>query len=258
MEGPLNICSKNDLIFPRLCPQAVLSSEKLPPLEGILVGGKTLQYSLIQKIKSRERERQRIQRQRSRESTRRSLSLDAPSFYMSPLEGSSSSSSGGAPVGGSGGGATAGGGEPSTEGGSSNDQMPPHRRQLGERLYPKVHALQPVSGNCGLMVLMFPFQHPFYWYSGNCIGGFLLNPPNIQQCSKLRVHPAPCVHDFNAGCTISKAMHPACPPFQVLSVYLSLCAFDLNSGRTHILPSAPRGCTHLNRNFEHCTTITKD
>ena len=22
------------------------------------------------------------------------------------------------------------------------------------------------------------------------------------QCSKVRVHPAPCVHDFNTGCTI--------------------------------------------------------
>lgn len=127
--------------------QAMLSNEKLPPLEGILVGGKTLQYSLIQKIKSRERERQRMQRQRSRESSRRSLSLDAPSFFMS-LDGGSSSGTG-AP-----GGAN---GESSSDshGGNVNEHMPAHRRQLGERLYPKVHALQPVS-----LLKIYNYQSP--------------------------------------------------------------------------------------------------
>ena len=72
------------------------------------------------------------------------------------------------------------------------------------------------------------------------------------QCSKLRVHPAPCVHGFNAGCTILKAVHPACAPFSlIISVYLSLCALYLNSGCRHFPPTAPGRCTHLNINFEH-------
>ena len=76
---------------------------------------------------------------------------------------------------------------------------------------------------------------------------------NVLQCSKLRVHPAPCVHDFNAGCMIFKAVHPVCAPFSLLfSVYLSLCAHDLHSGCTHFPTSAPGKCTHLNLNFEHC------
>ena len=40
------------------------------------------------------------------------------------------------------------------------------------------------------------------------------------QCSKLRVHPAPCVHDFNAGCTILKEVHPACARFSHNLVYI--------------------------------------
>jgi len=107
--------------------QAVLSCEKMPSLDGVMVGSKNLQYNLIQKLRSRERERQRNQRQRSRES-RRTLSYDAPPFYMpterggagtEPLEGSSTSSSG------------------------SSDATNLQRRQLGERLFPRVQALQP-------------------------------------------------------------------------------------------------------------------
>nr|KAG5701108.1 hypothetical protein BaRGS_002584 [Batillaria attramentaria] len=114
---------------------ALLSQEKLPPLEGVLVGGgKTLQYNLIQRLRSRERERERhrtMQRQRSRDrDSRRPLSYDATPFYM-PSEA----------VGGSGAGS----------GGNSNESLPEsgdtsisqHRRQLGERLYPKVRNLQP-------------------------------------------------------------------------------------------------------------------
>ena len=68
------------------------------------------------------------------------------------------------------------------------------------------------------------------------------------QCSKLRMHPAPCGHGFNAGCMILKVVHPACAPFtHIFSVYLLLCFYDLNSGRTHFPPSAPGGCKH----FEH-------
>ena len=105
----------------------MLSSDKLPSLEGVLVGGKSLQYSLIQKLRSRERER----RQRTRE-PRRTLSYDAQPFYPS-----------GDP-------ASAGANNP-TVGGSSGSSMAvadpasDQRREHGERLYPKVAALQPVS-----------------------------------------------------------------------------------------------------------------
>ena len=44
-----------------------------------------------------------------------------------------------------------------------------------------------------------------------------------------------------------------CAPFsQILSVYLSLCAFNYNSGCTHFLPSATGRCTSLNLDFGHC------
>lgn len=89
---------------------------------------------LIQKLKCRERERQRMQRQRSRES-RRTLSYEAPPFYM-PSEGTSSGNSA---VG------SADGGEGTSASSSDTVHVPAHRRQLGERLYPKVQTLQPVS-----------------------------------------------------------------------------------------------------------------
>ena len=72
-------------------------------------------------------------------------------------------------------------------------------------------------------------------------GGQILIPKNVhRQCSKLRVHPAPCVHDFNAGCTILKAVHPLCAPFSlIISVQISLCALHLNYWCIHFPPSAP-------------------
>ena len=39
------------------------------------------------------------------------------------------------------------------------------------------------------------------------------------QCPKLSLHPAPGVHIFRAGCTISKDVHPDCAHF---SSHLSL------------------------------------
>ena len=76
--------------------------------------------------------------------------------------------------------------------------------------------------------------------------------PICTQCSKLRVHPATCVHDFNVGCTNLKAVHSACSPFsRIISVHISFCAIDLNYGCTHFPSSAPGGCTNLNLNFEH-------
>lgn len=96
---------------------------------------------LLQRARSRERERERLaqrtslRRQRSRErDTRRTLSYDATPFYMPadpPTPNNNPSSVG----------------PPSSD--SSNDGAPDnvsqYRRQLGERLYPKVRALQPVG-----------------------------------------------------------------------------------------------------------------
>ncbi|GAB1606363.1 E3 ubiquitin-protein ligase UBR5-like [Argonauta hians] len=199
---------------------AVLTSEKLPSLEGVLVGGsKNLQYNLIQRLRSRERERERMRsalQRRSREA-RRSLSYDAPPFYM-PSDnaavgaGSSSGSGSAAAVGAGGGGAVAttgggaggssagggsggssssgsggsnnssnsgggssgGGGSSSSGGGggsssnnnneqqqpSDNDSSSNYRRQLGERLYPKVRDLQPsmAAKITGMLLELSPAQ----------------------------------------------------------------------------------------------------
>ena len=55
------------------------------------------------------------------------------------------------------------------------------------------------------------------------------------QCPKLRVHPAPGVHIFSAGCTIFGGVHPACARFlrYVLILYI---------GRVH---GSISGCTVL-------------
>ena len=55
------------------------------------------------------------------------------------------------------------------------------------------------------------------------------------QCPKLRVHPAPGVHIFTAGCTILGGMHPVCARFlsHLLLLYI---------GRVH---GAISGCTVL-------------
>lgn len=111
---------------------------------------------LIQRLRSRERERERMRSalQRRTRDTRRTLSYDAPPFYM-PSD-SSTSSSGGGTGGGSGSSGGGGGGSGGGTGGGSsssnndqptseNDSSSNYRRQLGERLYPKVRDLQPVS-----------------------------------------------------------------------------------------------------------------
>lgn len=95
---------------------------------------------LLQRARSRERERERqrtsLRRQRSRErDTRRNLSYDAPPFYMpadAPTSNNNPSSAG----------------PPSSDSSSDGapDTVSQYRRQLGERLYPKVRALQPVGG----------------------------------------------------------------------------------------------------------------
>ncbi len=111
---------------------------------------------LIQRLKS---QRQRIQRQKSRTERegRRSLSYDARPFYM-PSDGSAgtalpSGSSSGVTVEGSSeaGAGTTGSAAPTglanAGGGTSsalNDPFSSQRQQLGERLFPRVHHLQPV------------------------------------------------------------------------------------------------------------------
>ena len=98
----------------------------------------TFFYSdLIQRLRTRERERERererqrtssAQRRSSRErDSRRTLSYDAPPFYM-PSDTSPSALS-----------------NPELPSDSSSETLSQYRRQLGERLYPRVRNLQPVS-----------------------------------------------------------------------------------------------------------------
>lgn len=87
---------------------------------------------LLQRLRSRERERQRLTRPRSRDN-RKSLSSDAPPFYM--------------PTDGGGGGSVENSLTVEQQPGappSSTADMTIQRRQLGERLYPKIHNIQPV------------------------------------------------------------------------------------------------------------------
>ena len=92
---------------------------------------------LIQRLRTRERERER-ERERQRSSTaqrrssrerdsRRTLSYDAAPFYM-PSDTSPAALS-----------------SPEIPTDSSSETLSQYRRQLGERLYPRVRALQPVS-----------------------------------------------------------------------------------------------------------------
>ncbi|XP_052085872.1 E3 ubiquitin-protein ligase UBR5-like isoform X2 [Mytilus californianus] len=117
---------------------AVLSQEKLPSLDGVMVGQKSSSYNLIQRARSRDKERQRqqanIQRRRSRDRELRStLSLDAPPFYMpSDPAGTNNNST---PT-------TVPSSESSSVTDSGSDTISQYRRQLGERLYPRVSALQ--------------------------------------------------------------------------------------------------------------------
>lgn len=119
--------------------EALLSSEKLPNLEGCQVGTKAMQYNLIQRLRTREREREQRRGMQSQPRTRdrdregrRSLSFEAHPFYMSSENGSSSSS----------------------------NEHGNNRQQLGERLYPLVHALRPdlASKITGMLLELSPAQ----------------------------------------------------------------------------------------------------
>lgn len=99
-----------------------MSSEKLPNLESVQVGGRYSQYTVLQRLRSRERTEAprirhtplspRVQRrsERNDREQRRTLSVDARSFV--PNTGSSDA--------------------------NPNAHLTPHQQQLGERLYPKV------------------------------------------------------------------------------------------------------------------------
>lgn len=124
---------------------------------------------LIQKLRTKEREREqqrRLLRPRGRE-LRRSLSFDAPPFYPSS-DSAGSGSAGGGGLGGTEGGASSSQPTPSSSGGgvggssgqqTSDTPVTLQRRQLGERMYPKVAALQPVR--LGICILFSSILH--YW-----------------------------------------------------------------------------------------------
>ncbi|KAH7947257.1 hypothetical protein HPB52_008998 [Rhipicephalus sanguineus] len=99
--------------------EAILSPEKLPNLEGCQAGNRSLQYNIIQRLRSRERDKERRSGSAGGQATKSGggLRYDAPPFVMP--------------------------GEAGGSGQASNDHLSPHRQQLGQRLYPRVHALRP-------------------------------------------------------------------------------------------------------------------
>ena len=102
-----------------------------------------LSADLLQRLRTRERERQRLH-QRSHSTSRegrKSLSYDAPPFYMTPPPVTSSAPAS-QDTGASDSSNTATSAD-MTAGSSGADLA--QRRQLGERLYPKVQSIQPVS-----------------------------------------------------------------------------------------------------------------
>lgn len=99
--------------------EAILSPDKLPNLEGCQAGNRSLQYNIIQRLRSRERDKERRSGNTGSQATKSGggLRYDAPPFVMP--------------------------GEAGGSGQASNDHLSPHRQQLGQRLYPRVHALRP-------------------------------------------------------------------------------------------------------------------
>uniref|UniRef100_A0AAX7U251 E3 ubiquitin-protein ligase UBR5 n=1 Tax=Astatotilapia calliptera TaxID=8154 RepID=A0AAX7U251_ASTCA len=119
---------------------ALLSNEKLPNLDCVQSVSKGMQASnLMQRLRNRDRERERrsgglragSRRDRDRDS-RRQLSIDTRPF------------------------------RPSSEGNPSDepDPLPAHRQALGERLYPRVHAMQPAFASkiTGMLLELSPAQ----------------------------------------------------------------------------------------------------
>jgi E3 ubiquitin-protein ligase EDD1 len=142
--------------------EAILSNDKLPSLDSCHASNRSLQYNLIQRLKTREREREQARRayQASRSSREHNssnsgprerperevfthLRYDAPPFIM-PGEQQSQ--------------------QQSQQGVSSsvnlNELLSPHRQQLGMRLYPRVHHLRPslASKITGMLLELTPAQ----------------------------------------------------------------------------------------------------
>ncbi|XP_052003606.1 E3 ubiquitin-protein ligase UBR5 isoform X6 [Xyrauchen texanus] len=120
--------------------QAFLSNDKLPNLDCVQTVSKGMQASnLMQRLRNRDRERERrsgglraaSRRDRDRDS-RRQLSIDTRPF------------------------------RPASEGNPSDEPepLPAHRQALGERLYPRVHAMQPAFASkiTGMLLELSPAQ----------------------------------------------------------------------------------------------------
>ncbi|KAI1289573.1 E3 ubiquitin-protein ligase UBR5 [Halotydeus destructor] len=131
--------------------EAVLSSEKLPPLDTCQVGNRP-QYTFIQRLKCKDKEREQHRRvvyqarsgrdqnsgpsrQDARDMHRSQLRCDAPPFVM-PGD-SSSQSAGNVQL---------------------NELLSPHRQQLGMRLYPRVAQLRPTLASriTGMLLELAP------------------------------------------------------------------------------------------------------
>uniref|UniRef100_A0A672MCF9 E3 ubiquitin-protein ligase UBR5-like n=1 Tax=Sinocyclocheilus grahami TaxID=75366 RepID=A0A672MCF9_SINGR len=113
--------------------QAFLSNDKLPNLDCVQSVSKGMQASnLMQRLRNRDRERERrsgglraaSRRDRDRWDSRRQLSIDTRPF------------------------------RPASEGNPSDEPepLPAHRQALGERLYPRVHAMQPVQTSAAISI----------------------------------------------------------------------------------------------------------
>jgi len=145
--------------------EAILSNDKLPSLDSCHASNRSLQYNLIQRLKTREREREQARRayQASRSSREHissnsgvrerperevytHLRYEAPPFIM-PGEQQSQQQQ-----------------QQSQQGVSSsvnlNELLSPHRQQLGMRLYPRVHQLRPslASKITGMLLELTPAQ----------------------------------------------------------------------------------------------------
>uniref|UniRef100_A0A8C1B416 Ubiquitin protein ligase E3 component n-recognin 5 n=1 Tax=Cyprinus carpio carpio TaxID=630221 RepID=A0A8C1B416_CYPCA len=121
--------------------QAFLSNDKLPNLDCVQSVSKGMQASnLMQRLRNRDRERERrsgglraaSRRDRDRWDSRRQLSIDTRPF------------------------------RPASEGNPSDEPepLPAHRQALGERLYPRVHAMQPAFASkiTGMLLELSPAQ----------------------------------------------------------------------------------------------------
>ncbi|RWS30595.1 E3 ubiquitin-protein ligase hyd-like isoform X4 [Leptotrombidium deliense] len=139
--------------------EAILSAEKLPPLDCCQAGGnRSLQYNLIQRLKSKEREREQQRRayqshrSQSRDSASNSrpdlneresqsqLRYDAPPFVM-PGEQQPHAQQNNGSV-------------------NLNELLSPHRQQLGVRLYSRVAQLRPslAAKVTGMLLELSPSQ----------------------------------------------------------------------------------------------------